>query len=67
MEASHSTTLGMYGATVEVGVVNPWEAGTPTYSSSFATISCQFFINYLLISLDSAVKFNERKYEYYHG
>lgn len=65
MEASHAFAMGMYANTVEVGMVVPEELGTPVYSSAFATLACQFFINYLLSTVDDAVKFHNSKIAYY--
>lgn len=65
MEASHAFAMGMYANTIEVGMVVPDEAGKPIYSSAFATLACQFFINYLLCTVDDAVKFHNSQIDYY--
>ncbi|MCU4501482.1 hypothetical protein KTI59_15560, partial [Acinetobacter radioresistens] len=65
MESSHAHELGMYAATYECGMVIPQETGDSVYSSAFATISAEAFINYLSMSVSNAVDFHNRRLSFY--
>lgn len=66
MEASHAHELGMYSTTYECGVVIPQETGALGYSSAFATISAEAFINYLSVSVSNAVDFHNSRLSFYN-
>lgn len=68
MESTHAAwEYDMYAATVEIGRVIPWQPSMPRHSSEFATMACQFFVNYILLAVDNAVKFHNSRVRYYEN